>query len=134
MNFTDAVVSFFKKYAVFSGRSSRSEYWYPFLFVNMVGFGLGFMEGILGIFPYHGESVLAILFNLGIIIPTCAVSVRRLHDVNLSGWWFLLVFTIIGIIPVLYWFCKEGDGGDNKFGPNPLSHEQDSSNKLTIES
>jgi uncharacterized membrane protein YhaH (DUF805 family) len=46
---------------------------------------------------------------------------RRLHDINRSGWWYLVVFTIIGIFVVLYWLCKKGDEEENQFGPNPLA-------------
>ena len=49
---------------------------------------------------------------------------RRLHDVNKSGWWYLLIFTIIGSIPILYWFVQKGDEADNRFGPDPLAEPQ----------
>ena len=61
------------------------------------------------------------LYYLIIFIPQITVSVRRLHDVDRSGWWVLIPFTIIGLIPFLYWVCQKGDEGENRFGPEPLA-------------
>jgi len=122
MNFTEAVKSFFKNYATFSGRSSRSEYWYAFLFVFMLGFGLGFIELALNLFPNEEDSVLARIAQLFVILPSLAIVARRFHDINISGWWYLIAFTIVGIIPVIYWLCKAGDEGDNNYGSNPLKN------------
>tara|TARA_B100000214_G_C23531322_1_gene429621 strand:+ start:54 stop:428 length:375 start_codon:yes stop_codon:yes gene_type:complete len=121
MNFTEAVESFFKNYATFTGRSSRSEYWYAFLFLIILGAGLGFIEGFLGLFPYTEESVLAIIAQVFLLVPSIAIIARRFHDINMSGWWYLIAFTIIGLIPVIYWLCKAGDEDDNKYGSNPLN-------------
>ena len=117
MNFTESVSSFFSKYAVFKGRSSRSEYWYAVLFCAIVGFGAGFFEGLFALPPS-----ISLLFQLAVIVPSFAIIARSLHDTNKSGWWYLLVFTIVGIIPVLYWFCKAGDEADNEYGSNPLNN------------
>ena len=114
MNFTEAVSSFFNNYAVFEGRSSRSEYWYAYLFLFIVGFGLGFFEALFGLPP------ISLVFSLAVIVPGIAVGIRRMHDIGKSGWWVLLSFTIVGIIPVIYWLCQEGDEGDNQYGSNPL--------------
>ena len=121
MNFIEAVESFFKNYATFTGRSSRSEYWYAFLFLIILGAGLGFIEGFLGLFPYTEESVLAIIAQVFLLVPSIAIIARRFHDINMSGWWYLIAFTIIGLIPVIYWLCKAGDEDDNKYGSNPLN-------------
>ena len=120
MNFTEAVESFFRKYATFTGRSSRSEYWYATLFLFMLGFGLGFIEAYLDLFPNTKDPILATVANLFVILPAFAIIARRLHDINKSGWWYLIAFTIIGLIPVIYWFCKVGDEGDNNYGSDPL--------------
>ena len=122
MSFTEAVESFFRKYADFSSRSSRSEYWYAYLFILVVAGGLGFLEGFLMLFAESDASILALIFQVGIIIPSFAIVARRLHDINKSGWWYLIAFTIIGIIPLIYWLCKAGDDGENKYGPNPLEN------------
>ena len=122
MNFTEATESFFRKYADFSSRSSRSEYWYAYLFVMLVSVGLGFLEGFLNIFPQSDEAILGLIFQVGIVIPSVAIVARRLHDINKSGWWYLIIFTIIGVIPVIYWLCKAGDDGENNYGFNPLKN------------
>jgi len=122
MNFTEATESFFRKYADFSSRSSRSEYWYAYLFIAMVGLGIGFLEGFMGLFPQSNQSILIIPFQIGVLIPSFAILARRLHDINKSGWWYLIVFTIIGVIPLIYWLCKAGDDGENNYGFNPLKN------------
>ena len=110
-----------KKYAVFGGRSSRQEYILFYLFVTFVPLLLGFIEGYLGFFPSTDYSILGIIFNLAVFLPTLAVAIRRLHDINRSGWWILINLTIIGIIPFVYWVClKKSDEGENRFGSNPL--------------
>ena len=57
------------------------------------------------------------------IASTCLV-IRRLHDVDRSGWWYLIVFTIVGMIPLLIWYCTKGTEGDNRFGKDPLQQQQ----------
>ena len=104
MTFTDSVSSFFSNYFVFKGRSSRSEYWYAMLFCFVIGL---FLDGV--------DKSLASLFNLITLIPSLSVFSRRMHDVGRSGWWYLLIFTIIGIIPVLIWLTRKGTEGPNKF-------------------
>ena len=109
----------FKKYAVFSGRSSRQEYNGFYLFIFFVPFLLGLVERLLGVFPY---PIFSIIFELAVFLPGWAVMIRRLHDVNRSGWWILINLTIIGIIPFVYWVCvKKSDEGENRFGSNPLT-------------
>ena len=74
----------------------------------------------MGIFPNTDQAVLANIFSLLVIIPSIAVGVRRLHDTNHSGWWYLLIIIpIIGWIVILIWFCKNSDEEDNRFGSNP---------------
>ena len=113
----------FRKYAVFSGRSSRQEYNAFYLFIFFVSILLGMIEpllieGLLGVFPY---PIFSIIFELAVFLPGWAVMIRRLHDVNRSGWWILINLTIIGIIPFVYWVCvKKSDEGENRFGSNPL--------------
>ena len=112
----------FRKYAVFSGRSSRQEYILFYLFITLVPFLLGVIEELLGFFPSTDYTIFGIIFNLAVFLPTWAVTIRRLHDVNRSGWWILINLTIIGIIPFVYWVCmKKSDEGENRFGSNPLT-------------
>ena len=102
-----------KKYAVFSGRARRKEYWMFFLFNILVGFALGLVEGILGVAPESKESVLAGIYTLAILIPAIAVGVRRMHDTDHSGWW--LLFPVVNLV----FAVSEGQKGDNRFGPDP---------------
>ena len=112
----------FKKYAVFSGRSSRQEYIGFYLFIILVPFLLAIIEGLLGVFPSTYNSIFAFIFNLAVFLPSWAVMIRRLHDVNRSGWWILISLTIIGIIPFVYWTSiKKSDENENRFGSNPLT-------------
>lgn len=116
MNFPDAVKSVYSQYVTFSGRSLRSEYWYFILFYVIVGIALAALGIAIGV-----PGILENLFYLASFLPTLAVAVRRLHDVDRSGWWVLIPITIVGIIPYLYWMTKEGDSGENRFGPPPIS-------------
>ena len=108
MNFFDAIKICFVKYTNFSDRASRSEFWLFLLFNIIVEVAMIIVDFV------------TIVFFLATIIPYTAVMVRRLHDVNRSGWWYFALFTIIGVIPVIYWLCKKGDEEDNRFGVKPL--------------
>jgi uncharacterized membrane protein YhaH (DUF805 family) len=130
MSFTDAVKAYFFKWNDFRSRSSRSEYWWATLFVPLaslpVGFIIGFIVGF--IFPESSQDLVSTIAILPIqiyitIASTCLV-IRRLHDVDRSGWWYLIIFTIIGMIPLLIWLCTRGTGGDNRFGKDPLEQLQ----------
>ncbi len=67
-----------------------------------------------------GFSIILLLIDLATFLPSLAVFVRRLHDVNRSGWWYFIALTIVGIIPLLIWLCRAGETGPNRFGDNPL--------------
>lgn len=114
MNFPDAVKSVYSQYVTFSGRSLRSEYWYFILFYLIVSIALSAVGLAVGV-----PGILENVFGLASFLPSLAVAIRRLHDVDRSGWWVLIPLTIIGIIPYLYWMIKEGDSGENRFGPAP---------------
>lgn len=148
MSFGEAIKSVFSKYATFSGRARRSEFWYFYLFYILVALGLSFLSIRIPIAKY-----LYILFGLGVFLPYTAVTVRRLHDIGKSGW-ILLIFMVasllISMLTFLYidifaptnegsfrtvsififivfalaiWFivlmCKDSQPGENKWGPNP---------------
>ena len=122
MNFLTAVKTcFVEKYATFSGRATRSEYWYFVLFNALVNILTVTFDAIV----FSSSPVFNTLFSLIVLIPSLAAAVRRLHDVNRSGWWLLLWLTIIGIIPVLYWLIKNSDSGDNDYGSNPVQNSQE---------
>ena len=115
MNLVESVKTCFKKYGVIEGRASRSEYWFFILFCALVSIPLEF-------FAYENLNIaiIELIVSIGFFIPSVTVATRRLHDVNRSGWWQLISFTIIGIIPLLYWLCKNSDEENNRFGSNPL--------------
>jgi uncharacterized membrane protein YhaH (DUF805 family) len=110
-----------KKYAVFSGRSRRAEYWYFVLFNIIVGIVLGWIDALLGTRgSYAGAGLLSGIYGLAVLIPTLAVSVRRLHDIDRTGWWILIgLVPLIGGIVLLVFALLDGTPGDNRYGPNP---------------
>ena len=112
MSFTNAVKAYFLKWNDFRSRSSRSEYWWATLFVTLASFPLGFIVGFVigflsvtaGFSETTMENVLAIVIlpvQIFIIIASTCLVIRRLHDVDRSGWWYLIIFTIVGMIPLL---------------------------------
>ena len=148
MSFFDAVASAFQKYFDFSGRSSRSEFWWFFLFcilLYMLAFSLSINE--------IGEpdssnpekflsQALTSWFGIAVIltlIPSISVSVRRFHDINMSGWWYValqvapsilaqfsFIFSFISFMALfayLYFMCAEG-GEENQYGSNPLKNKE----------
>ncbi|MDB5554938.1 MAG: Inner rane protein YhaH [Rhizobium sp.] len=113
MDFATAVKSvLMQKYANFSGRAMRSEYWWYTLFAIIVSVVLYIVDMMLG------TQLLQPIFGLATLLPGIGVSVRRLHDLDKSGWWLLIAFIpLIGALVLLYWFCQPGTPGDNQFGP-----------------
>lgn len=114
-------ITVFKKYAVFSGRARRAEYWYFTLFFIIFSVALSFIDMLTGMYdPETGAGVLSGLFGLVLLLPSIGVSIRRLHDTDRSGWWFLLVFVpVIGWIVLIIFFVQAGTTGANRFGPDP---------------
>ena len=109
------------KYATFEGRARRKEYWY-FALGNFVAIAvLAFIDMMIGTFDEKNEiGLLSGLFTLAVFIPGIAVSVRRLHDTDRSGWWFLINFVpLIGWLVMLVFACLDSQPGGNRFGPNP---------------
>jgi uncharacterized membrane protein YhaH (DUF805 family) len=114
MGFGEAINTCFAKYATFSGRAARPEYWYWVLFTLLAG--LVFVVIKLRVWEEGGE-VLTFIFDIATIIPSIAVAARRLHDTDRSGWWQLLAFVpIIGWILLLIWMCQRGTPDSNRFG------------------
>src|SRR5215211_6659398 len=109
-----------KKYAVFGGRSRRKEYWYFLLFNIIVAIVLAWIDALLGTFSSSGIGVLSGIYGLAILIPSLAVTVRRLHDIDRSGWWILIALVpLIGTIVLLVFALLEGTPGPNRYGLNP---------------
>ena len=109
-----------KKYAVFSGRAQRAEYWYFILFNLIIGIVLGVIDGMFGLFsPEIGIGILGGIFSLAMFIPSLAVLFRRLHDTGRSAWWFFIILIpLIGFI-VLIVFLAQDSKENNKYGKNP---------------
>ena len=114
MSFTEAVGLGFRKYMVFNGRSSRSEYWWWILFAIIGYVVFAVVDIIIGTFP--------ILYVLSwLALPGLAVPIRRLHDLDKSGWWILVfLIPLIGSIILIIWFVGRGTVGPNQFGEDPL--------------
>ena len=108
----------FKKYAVFSGRARRKEYWMFFLFNLVIAFVLGLISGVVGITSESDQSVLGNIYLLAVLIPSIAVGVRRMHDTDHSGWWLLV--PIVNLV----FAVSEGTRGDNRFGSDPKAVSQ----------
>jgi len=110
-----------KKYAVFSGRARRKEYWFFVLFNVLISIVLGFIDGLIGTYnPETGFGILSGVYTLAIILPSIAVGVRRLHDTGRSGWWLLVSFVpVIGALVLLYFLVQDSKAGDNQYGPWP---------------
>jgi uncharacterized membrane protein YhaH (DUF805 family) len=135
MGFSRSVGGGFRNYATFSGRASRSQFWWWLLFVWLGGIGASIIDSLMGrqfwqitqtasgTWQVSASTVgfVAGVFSLVILLPTLAVSVRRLHDTDHSGWWWWL-----GLIPCVGWlimifafYIQPGTPGENRFGPPP---------------
>lgn len=113
---TEAVTSVYRQYAGFAGRASRSEYWWFTLFSVIVSWTL-----LLIIVPLGAFGVLLLfVFDIGSILPSMAVTVRRLHDIGRSGWFVLVVFIpLVGVLVLIYFTLLPSQRGANRFGPQP---------------
>jgi len=116
VSFTEAIRTVLNKYADFSGRARRSEYWYWTLAVIVaivVCLILTAIAHTLGL-------VLYLLVLLGTLVPGLAVGVRRLHDTGRSGWWILIALVpLVGSIILLVFVCQDSQPGQNQYGPSP---------------
>ena len=135
MSFTESISSVFSKYATFSGRARRSEFWWFYLFNVLVNIVLGLIN----------VKIITSLWSLAILLPSLAVTVRRLHDTGKSGWYILIpivvaivaviiiilseatvagliiAYAMIIVFAILYiiWLVTDSQPGDNQYGPNP---------------
>lgn len=139
MSFMDSIKTCLGKYATFSGRAQRSEFWWFMLFLLIAQIVLGQIDGMIfepkelvnmtstmqeGYnfdFSYQPQPITGI-FMLAMLLPNLGVSVRRLHDTGRSGWWLLIgLIPLIGIILLIVWFATKGNEGDNDHGADPLA-------------
>lgn len=117
-----------KKYFAFQGRAGRSEFWFYMLFYVIIIFALNILAAVLGgtnpdtgvRTPNFAIQAVALLVQLGLLLPTLGVGVRRLHDTNRSGWWILIsLVPFIGGIILIVFYVMDSTPGPNQFGPNP---------------
>ncbi|WP_244135234.1 MULTISPECIES: DUF805 domain-containing protein [unclassified Burkholderia] len=123
MNFTEAVRSALNQYAKFEGRARRAEYWYFALLTSVVSI-------VCQVITMAGRDasalslllmIVAAVVSLALVLPSLAVTVRRLHDTGRSGWFLLIAFIpIVGGILLLVWMCSRGTNGPNRFGSDPI--------------
>jgi len=120
MSFKEAISYCFRNYVGFSGRAARSEYWYWVLFVVLLTIVAWLIDMTVFGFNTTGVNPISVIVALATLLPGLAVSVRRLHDIDRTGWWVLLTFTVIGILVLFAWGFMRGTVGANRFGPDPL--------------
>ena len=114
MDFGQAIKTCFNKYATFTGRAGRPEFWWFFLFQVIV----------LAVASMIGETVY-VLSTLVLLLPALAVGARRLHDVRKSAWFLLLGFIpVLGFLILVYWCAQPGDPQANEYGPLPGAGER----------
>ena len=108
-------ISVLKKYTVFNGRATRPEYWY-FILINLaISFVLAFIDKNIG-----NGGLIYTIYSLAVFLPSIAVTARRLHDIDKTGWWQLLFFIpIVGLIIMIIFLAQDSKPYENKYGPNP---------------
>lgn len=108
------------KYAAFDGRARRTEYWMFTLFNVIASVVLMIVDNLLGTVSSTGLGLLGGLYTLAILVPAIAVTLRRLHDTDRSGWWVLIgLVPFIGGIVLIVFMVMDSTPGSNKYGPNP---------------
>lgn len=129
MDFKTAVKTCFSKYATFSGRAQRSEFWWFVLFAWLGSILLSVVDSTLfgtvvttsnGFSASTSTPIFSGIFSLAVLIPSIAVGIRRMHDCDRSGWWMLIVLVpILGFILYIVWQASKGTHGENRFGSDP---------------
>jgi uncharacterized membrane protein YhaH (DUF805 family) len=128
-----------KRYAQFSGRSRRREFWMWVLFNWTVAIGLAVIDTLIGFggtsavtgpmgaaYSWYSNGPLSLIWMLATFIPNLSVSIRRLHDIDKSGWWLLILLVpLVGFIALVVFQCVEGTRGANRFGPDPIRQRPD---------
>jgi uncharacterized membrane protein YhaH (DUF805 family) len=104
MNFGQAISVCLSKYATFTGRAARPEFWWFFLFQILISLAAGMLGDVI-----NG------LVALGLLLPSLAVGTRRLHDIGKSGWWQLILLTGIGLFLLIYWWVQPTVEGGSEY-------------------
>jgi uncharacterized membrane protein YhaH (DUF805 family) len=121
MDFMTAVKTCFSKYATFSGRASRSEFWWFVLFNLLVSIVLAIIDAAIFGVGEQGTGPLGAIYSLAVFLPGLSVTVRRLHDTDRSGWWWwIILIPLVGFLVLLWFLVTAGTPGTNRFGPDPL--------------
>ena len=116
MSFGEAIASGFGHYVNFQGRAPRSEFWYWVLFVLILTIIASIVDNAIIGLPIVGTIV-----SLGLLLPGLSMSIRRLHDIDRTGWWVLIgLVPLIGAILLIVWACFRGTTGPNSYGADPL--------------
>jgi uncharacterized membrane protein YhaH (DUF805 family) len=123
MTFGEAINSVLSKYATFTGRASRAEFWHWVVvfvlltIITRIVDGALFASSMQEAFYVHDNRPLTSITILALLIPNIALAVRRLHDIGRSGWWMLLMLIpLIGPLVLLYWYVQPSEDGPNQFG------------------
>jgi uncharacterized membrane protein YhaH (DUF805 family) len=106
MTFGRSISTCFAKYFDFKGRASRPEFWWFYLFTILISWGSMLVDP---------SQVLSMIINFAAFFPVIAAGSRRLHDTNRSGWWQLIMLTVIGVIPLVIWWASQGVDRQNKY-------------------
>lgn len=119
MTLGQTIASCYSKYATFSGRAQRSEFWLFVLFHFLISLAC------MMLIPLGASSALLGLVLVGNFLPYVSVMVRRLHDTDHSGWWYWFAFVpVIGVVMLIIWFCTRGAAGENRFGSDPMRSQE----------
>lgn len=115
----------FRRFAEFTGRSRRQEFWMFTLLSIIAAIAAALVDLMFGFGPESNGPV-GIVVSLAFLIPSISVSIRRLHDVDRSGWWLLLaLIPILGWIVLIVWNCTDGTRGTNRYGADPKNPDSD---------
>lgn len=132
VGFVESLLLFFKNYLNFSGRSGPSAYWWYMLWSLIFTILFGLIDSLALEISAEDLFSLSNLFALITLIPGLALSFRRLHDIDKSAWWLLIVLTIIGVFVLIYWAIKAGDRHKNRYGAD-IEAGKEPSKELTTD-
>ena len=116
MTFTKSIEVCFNKYAIFTGRASRSEFWWFVLFGILGGIIAAIIDVMIFGYSIEVTGPMGWIFTIVLLLPSIAVGARRLHDIDKTGWWQLLWITIIGGLVVIIWQATVGEKKKNRYG------------------
>ncbi len=115
MGILESIKSFFSNYANFKGRSRRSAYWWPVLFLTLMNLLIAGLDRAL----FESIQPIGVVWSLAVLVPSLALGVRRLHDTGKSGWWLLIgLVPVVGSIILIVFFATDSAKGKNQYGPS----------------